>query len=324
MPYREKTLEILRESQGKYVSGQELSNRLFISRTAVWKHVRALRSQGYKIAASPRLGYRLTAVPDLLLPSEIKYRLRTRHLGEKLRYFSQVSSTNDELKKIADTEAEGALVVAEVQRGGRGRMARTWHSPFGGLWFSLLLRPKISAAEAPMLTLMTAVAVAKTIREFTGVEAVIKWPNDILVGGKKVAGILTEMVAEADRVNYLILGVGININVNLAKFPAALKKEAGSLMAEYGAPISRIDFLAHLLKVLEDEYDALTQGGFNRLLQEWRQLDGIKGRRVTVSTAEGVAEGVAQGIDDEGNLIVKTNNGFSRIRSGSVSIVANY
>jgi BirA family biotin operon repressor/biotin-[acetyl-CoA-carboxylase] ligase len=323
MSLKGKTLEILRERQGGYVSGEELSKRLGISRAAVWKHVRTLRKQGYEINASPRRGYSLTAVPDLLLPAEIKRKLRTRSLGEKILYFSEVSSTNDELKKIADREPEGTLMLAEVQAGGRGRMARKWYSPFGGLWFSLLLRPKMAPSEAPKLTLMAAVAVTKSIREFTGLEALIKWPNDILVAGKKVAGILTEMAAETDRIDYLILGIGINLNINLLELPPSLRKEAGSLVTEYGSAISRADFLAFLLKVIEDEYDSLSEIGFGRLLEEWRKYDGTRGRYVKIETVEGKIEGVAQGIDDEGNLIIERGGERRRIRSGTVSMVTS-
>jgi BirA family biotin operon repressor/biotin-[acetyl-CoA-carboxylase] ligase len=320
---KEKTLEILRGTKASYVSGEELSKRLGISRAAVWKHVRALRKLGYKIAASPRLGYHLVAAPDLLLPAEIKSRLRTRYLGEKVIYFSEVSSTNDELKKIAAQEPEGTLILAEVQVGGRGRMARKWHSPFGGLWVSLSLKPKMAPSEAPKLTLMTAVAVTKAIREFTGLNAVIKWPNDVLVAGRKVAGILTEMAAEADRIDYLVFGIGINLNLKLADLPVSLRKEAGSLMAEYGAPIPRADFLAYLLKVLEDEYEYLLESGFGKLLQEWREYDGTRGRRVQIETPEGKIEGVAQGIDDEGSLIVEVDGERRRVRSGSVSMITS-
>ena len=198
---RETVLAVLKESAERYVSGEELSNRLQVSRTAIWKHIGALRDEGYEIESSPRLGYRFVAVPDLLLPLEIGAHLKTQVLGKKIYHWREVDSTNRVARELAaEGEAEGAVMLAESQTVGRGRLGRAWSSPVGGVWLSLLLRPNLVPYKAQLITLMAAVAAVEATQAVAGIQPGIKWPNDLLINGKKVAGILTEVSAEMERV----------------------------------------------------------------------------------------------------------------------------
>ena len=295
------------KKENGYVSGEGISQALGLSRNAIWKHVEQLREEGYVIEAVSRKGYRLVSAPDKLLPAEIKRGLRTHLFGKKIVHYQSVSSTMDEASRLGlQGEREGLVVCAETQIRGRGRLGRSWVSPLGqGVYFSLLLRPRVSLAQVSCLTLVSAVAVCRAIRSVAGVDAKIKWPNDILLGQKKVAGILTELNAELDRIHFVVLGVGIN--VALVKTPGL--SYAASLDKESGQKVSRVLLLQETLREMETYYQLFHAQGFPPVARAWRELSATLGRQVKVAEVKKTIEGLAVDIDDQGALLVKEKNG---------------
>ncbi|MHC1584981.1 MAG: biotin--[acetyl-CoA-carboxylase] ligase [Candidatus Syntropharchaeia archaeon] len=307
-----KILEYLRE--GEYTSGEELADRLGISRSAVWKHIRALRKDGYIIDSSPKKGYKLLKAPDLLFPEEILSRMKTNFLKE-LHHFHEIESTNDVAKRLAEEgKGEGTVVVAEVQKRGRGRMNRVWFSPPGGVWLSIILKPDLNPEQAPKMTLMAGVVVSKVIREY-GLDAWIKWPNDILIGGKKVCGILSEMSAEMDVVRYVVVGIGVNVNNDI---PTEIAEIATSLKKELGREISRRDFVIALLEEFENEYRIFKERDFSEISKKWKEFSHTIGREVQIFTRGEKIEGKALDIDENGALILKTRDGVRKVISGDL------
>lgn len=312
-------LRRLRSGKG-YVSGQALARELGMSRPAIWKHVEAMRADGYRIEALPRLGYRLISTPDLLVPEEILPRIRTKVIGRRIEHFKDVESTNDVARNLASKgEPEGTVVIAETQGQGRGRLGRAWISPEGGVYFSVLLRPVLSPAEVAKVTLTFAVSVTAAIRESTGVNATIKWPNDVLYDGRKLVGILTEMTAEADAVNFLVVGVGVNVNTELRQYPARVRDKITSLAAVLGEPVDRIGLAAAILQHLDEDWTRLVRGEFGNVLNDWRRMSSTLGALVRVSTVTGEFEGEAIDVGPDGQLIVAASDGRERaFSSGEV------
>ncbi len=305
-------LSLLIERMGSFVSGEELASKLGVSRTAVWKQVHALKARGVEIEVR-RQGYRLLSRPDLLLESEIKKRLKTRSFGRRLYLHQRVASTSDLAKELARSgEEEGSVVAAEEQTRGRGRVGRAWLSPRGGLWFSLILRPSIAPHEAPRITLAFGAAVAKTLRRLYHLDASIKWPNDVLIGERKVCGILTEVEAELDVLTFLVAGVGINANNSTRSFPEEIRKGATSLREELGRSVDRNELLAELLNEFERSYEVFLKSGKGSLLMDWQDLCSTLGRKVRILTPRETLEGEAVAIDREGALLVKTSTGERR------------
>ena len=299
-----------------------MAERLGVTRAAVWKKIAALRDAGYDISSAPRSGYVLRSAPDRLIETEISQDLKTALVGRKVICYDAVDSTNLVLKNLAREGAEdGTVVVADSQGTGRGRMERAFFSPPGkGIWVSILLRPTFLPQDAPKCTLMAAVAVARAMEVF-GLRAEIKWPNDILHDGRKLVGILTEMSAEMDRVNYVVIGIGINVNIAPEDFPAELRAIATSLMQMKGAPLPRVAFLQELLRVLDDLYASVQREGFASVLAAWREYAVTLGQEVRVIGPAGEEfEGVAADIDAEGALLVDTAEGRRRVLAGDVSI----
>ncbi len=319
---RASILSILRQNAGEYLSGEELSRQLDVSRTAVWKHIRLLKQEGYEIEAHSRLGYCLRQTPDLLLPDEIRAHRNVRLLGKEIHHFMEIDSTNNEAKKYAAAGCpEGTLVVAEAQNGGRGRLARGWFSPVQkGIWLSAVLKPLLRPIDAPKFTLLAAVAITRAIRNVAQVECGIKWPNDILFQGKKLVGILTEMSAEIDVINYIVIGMGINVNIDSDEFPAEIAGIATSVAAAAGWPIARIELLTAILTELESLYYTAINEGFFKILDEWRALSITLGHTVNVVGVNQQFAGVALDIDAEGALLVDTAHGIERVVAGDVSV----
>ena len=319
---RSAILEMLRSHTGQSVSGEELGRRLGISRTAVSKQIQKLRQKGYDIESTVSQGHRLRQLPDLLRPEEVRPRVTTRILGSELHYFPQIGSTNDEAKKLAAAGCpEGTLVITETQLDGRGRLSRGWFSPVAkGIWFSVVLRPPFPPQEAPKCTLMAAVALNRAINDITGVPCGIKWPNDILCNGKKLVGILTEMNAEMDAINYIVIGMGVNVNVEAAEIPLELQAIATSLSMETGAPVSRLDLFVRILERLEEIYLSVRASGFATVLDAWRRESITLGRRVNVIGPDKSFDGQAVDIDADGALLVSTESGIERVLAGDVSI----
>lgn len=323
---KEKILERLRAKPGVYVSGEEISRDLGVSRTAIWKHVQSLKDDGYEIDSSRRLGYRLTAVPDRPLPAEILRILRSRVFGQKIHHFHSVGSTNLVAREMArEGAAEGTLAVAEEQTQGRGRLGREWLSPAGtGIWMSLILRPVFPPTDAPRLTLAAAVAVAEAVGEVAGISPGIKWPNDLLAGGKKFCGILTEMDAEMERVNFVILGIGINVNQLASDFPEPLRALATSLQEVCGHRVSRPGLVCRVLECLEDRYGQTVSGDFGQVLTAWRARSTTLGQQVTVTSAAGTIDGLAEDVDSDGSLLVRLDSGvLHRVMAGEVTLRRN-
>ena len=312
---------MLRAAGENFTSGESIAEKLHVSRTAVWKHIRTLRNSGYNIQSSERLGYKLNNTPDLLLPEIIQHGLNAKIIGSEIVHKNSLDSTNRYAKKLADTGAvEGVVVVAEEQTGGKGRLERKFFSPKEkGIWFSLILRPRCLPKDAPKFTLMAAVAVAQAMARFN-LHAEIKWPNDILYDGRKLVGILTELSAEISRVNYIIIGVGINVNINRADFPAELREIAASLSEMNGGEnLSRSD----LFRAVLEEFDKLyTASDFSEIFTLWKKYSVTLGREINVISAESGESfsGVAVDIDSDGALIVDVGNERRTVYAGDVSI----
>jgi len=314
-------LLFLLSKKGIYVSGEELSEKFGVSRTAIWKQINRLRELGYEIDSVPRVGYCLKKSPDLLLPEEIVQNGPFEFLASKIYHYTSIGSTNDEAKKLAQMGApHGTLVIAEEQTGGRGRLGRKWVSPPGqGIWLSIILRPSLEPSEAPRITMACAVAAAKAIRQEVGVNCLIKWPNDLLIDGKKVAGILTEMSADMDKIHYVVTGIGMN--VNNAEFPPDIEKTATSLKLASGEEVERLKILTQFLSQFEEIYRSLESGEFEAILGEWRQLSCNLGKRVRIIGRNFELEGTALDVDGDGALLIKTDEGqVERVLSGDVSL----
>jgi len=316
----DKILNIFRSSNGEFISGEEISEKLGISRAAVWKHIDKLRKEGYEITGEPHVGYRLIGTPDKLISEEVSHGLGTKIIGKKIHSYESTDSTNDVAHRLAQSGSpEGTVVFSESQSKGRGRMGRHWVSPKGkGIYFSLILRPDVSPAEAPKITLMSAVAVAAAVRKITNLSALIKWPNDILVNDRKVCGILTEMSAEVNTVSYIVLGIGINVNTGVEHLP----KEATSLKHEIGKEISRVELAREILRELERQYHIFKEKGFKKIIEEWKSLSHTLGEEVKISCHGRKIEGTAIDLDATGALVVRLDNGFrEHITAGDVVMV---
>src|SRR5450755_1961433 len=306
------------------VSGAELAEELDISRAAVWARIEELRSLDYDIEASPHFGYRLVSSPDALHADDLLARLgKTKVIGRDIQVFEQTTSTNDVIEKLSrDGVKEGAVVFAESQTKGRGRLGRKWISPaHKGLWFSVLLRPDLRPQETTQLTVASATALRRAIAAETGLNPEIKWPNDILIGGKKVAGILTELSAELDRVRHIILGIGVDVNQDVAGFPPELRKTATSLKIETGEMISRADLAVAILREFDFDYARICGGEFPAVADEWESGCITIGKNVTVHIGDRRIRGRAESLDDDGALRLRTEHGhLERIIGGDVTL----
>lgn len=318
---RNEILDYFRKADGNFVSGQQISKDLHVSRTAIWKHINVLKERGYIFESSTRKGYRLIYAPNLLTPLEIDSALHTETFGRHVVYLESTQSTNEEAKKIAREGAEeGTIVVAEEQIIGHGRLARGFYSPFAkGIWFSLILRPKFFPMEASKCTLLAAVGVCRGIRRMGLADAGIKWPNDILVHGKKLVGILTLMSASMEKIDYIIMGIGINTGIKKNEFPEDFREGATSFLNE-GINVSRKDLLAAILGELEKEYSIAQDEGFDKVLDDWRALSVTLGQEVRVIFGDDSYTGKAVDIDRDGCLLVNTGSEVKRVIAGDVSI----
>lgn len=317
-------LSSLLKEGARYLSGTDLSDSARVSRTSVWKRFEALREQGFVFEAIPSRGYRLVKLPDFLYPAAVAAGMIAKRLGETLITYPETGSTNAVAARLAEAGAkEGTVVLAESQLQGKGRLGRAWASPPGvNLYASVLLRPPIKPFDAPQLTLLSAVAVARTIRARTPLTPVIKWPNDILVNDRKVAGLLNEMTSETDRVATVLLGIGVNLNMTREQFPSDLRHPASSLLLEGGEPVDRISFTRCLLEELDLLYDRYLAGGYNAIREEWVSLCGVITRRVRVDDGGAAREGVVEGINESGALLLRLDDGRREaVYSGDVSVV---
>jgi len=318
-----KILSALRENPGG-VSGAGLAEQLRISRAAVWSHIEELRQLGFEIEAGPHFGYRLVGEPDALIADDLVARLgRVKVIGRDIRVFKQTTSTNDVIEKLArDGVREGVVVFAESQTRGRGRLGRKWISPAKkGLWFSILLRPRLRPAETTRLTVASSTALRRAIESQTQLKTEIKWPNDILIGGKKVAGILTELSAELDQVKHIVLGIGVDVNLDEDELPAELRKVAGSLKAASGKTIDRAELATKILHELDADYFKICSGKFSDVADEWEENCTTIGKNVTVQIGTRKFRGRAESLDEHGALLLRTEHGrLEQITGGDVTL----
>lgn len=318
-------LTILRESEG-YVSGQQLCEQMHVSRTAVWKVIEQLKKEGYTIEAVRNKGYRLTESPDVMSSAEIESLLETAWAGQDVLYLDETDSTNVQAKKLGEAEGKhGTLIVSDRQTAGKGRRGRGWDSPSGAsIYMSILLRPDILPDKAPMLTLVMALAVVRAVREITGEEAGIKWPNDIVLNKKKICGILTEMSAEIDYINHVVIGVGINVNTE--DFPEEIKKTATSIFIETGKKWKRSEFIAAAMKYFEEYYEIFLKTQNLKMLQEiYNGFLVNKDAQVRVLEPGNEFDGCALGINETGELLVRKSDGeITKIYAGEVSVRGIY
>jgi BirA family biotin operon repressor/biotin-[acetyl-CoA-carboxylase] ligase len=308
-------LEILRAQQGRYCSGAALAADLCLTRTAIWKHIHALKERGYPIISHPKRGYQLAPMPDLLLSEELLPALETRWLGKSYHYLPQIGSTNDHALQLAAQGApHGTVVVADEQIAGRGRLGRPWISlPQRGLYVSLLLRDDLPSRDAPQTTLITGLSLVEVIETLYGLPARIKWPNDVLIRGKKLAGILTEMQADQDVVRFLVIGVGININHGLEELDAPFRYPATSIALERGETTRRSDLLLALLKQFEDNYERYRAKALAPFLPELERASAVLGHLVTIQCGAEQITGTALGLTAEGALRLGLDNGAEKV-----------
>lgn len=313
-------LSLLR-SEGGYISGQALAKKADISRSAVWKQIRALRRHGYSIESRHGLGYRLVGQTDSPVPWELARLLHTSFVGRQVIFHETADSTQSLALSLADKpNSHGAVVIAEQQKSGRGRQKRKWLSPKGGVWLSVILKPAIPTAKITLLPFVAALAVCDAIRA-TGLDAKLKWPNDVMIAGKKVAGILLDISAEADQVNHAIIGIGINANVDASAISARLEGiKITTISDELGRAISRLDLTKSLLENLERYYLEMEQQGAGAILQKWKKNSDMLGRKVTVMQNNKAIPGVAADVNDDGSLLLQTCDGDVNIVSGDISV----
>ena len=320
-PRKTEVLQLLRDSKD-YVSGQQICESFGISRTAVWKIINQLKEEGYEIEAVQNKGYYLTGAPDVLSLSELQSRMKTKMAGSHLLYFDVIGSTNVEAKKQAENGApEGLLVVADKQEAGRGRRGRSWTSPAGAnIFMTLLLRPRFVPEKASMVTLVMAVSVAQGIADISGLPAKIKWPNDIVIHKKKAVGILTELTMETDYIQYLVCGVGIN--VNQTEFPEEIRETATSLYLEGGRKINRAGLITCIMEHFEKNYEAFCRTeDMSGLLEIYNNLLVNKEAKVRVLDPRGEYDGLSHGINELGELIVEKEDGsVENVYAGEVSV----
>jgi BirA family biotin operon repressor/biotin-[acetyl-CoA-carboxylase] ligase len=322
IPIAERLLKEMRATDGP-VSGGQLARELGVTRAAIWKHVHALRGLGYEIEARPRVGYRLMSAPDVPNPWELRDGLQSQRFGQQALHLATTVSTQDDVRRLAGEGApEGTVVVAETLEAARGRMGRAFATPPGGLWFSLLLKPRRPPDAVIALSLLAAVAVHRGIEDVTGLRPAVRWPNDLLLAGRKIVGILIEMDSEQDVIRDVIVGIGINVNVRPRDFPRDVRPIATSLREVLGRDVPRVALLQRVLEHLETLYDTYLERGAGPVLDAWRALPTVLGERVTVEELRESWQGTAVDLDSEGALLVRRDGGdVQRVLAGDVRIV---
>lgn len=314
---KNKILNILKSEQD-YISGEKISEQLNISRAAVWKHIKKFKEEGYEIESVTNKGYRLVSSPDLITESGIQSGLNTEFIGRKLFLYYETDTTNERAKANSDAP-DGSVFIAEVQTHGKGSRGRSWVSPRGtGIWHSILLKPDISPLEVSQITLVTGLAICHAI----GMGSQIKWPNDIVIGGKKVCGTLTEMSAEIDQVNYVVCGTGINVNTE--SFDDEIADRATSMYIESGKKYVRNEIIAKFLNEFEYYYKKFLTDGLGAILNEYKKSCITLGREVSVIFKKETVRGKAVDIDESGALVVETKDGIIHVTSGEVSVRGIY
>ena len=318
-----KVLSFFQTHDSEYLSGEDLSDVLKISRVAVWKHIKKIQSLGYKIESKQKLGYRLVNETEKLLPWEITNDLRTKEIGKRVYYFEEIDSTQNFAQQIAlDKKENGTIVIAERQTAGRGRLDRKWRSPKGGMWFSLIIHPKFDVSTSTLVPIAGAVALAKSIKTTLDVDVSVKWPNDITLDGGKVAGMLVDASFQANNIDYLILGIGINFDIDSKKIEKRLSKSpnfygVNSLRKKDDVTPPKI-LLREFLVQFENILTQLNNGEKTKIVKEWTKKAEKIGKKITINTSDGKISGISQGIDNDGALKLKTSKGVRKIFVGDV------
>jgi BirA family biotin operon repressor/biotin-[acetyl-CoA-carboxylase] ligase len=321
-------LKKLKQNSLEFVSGEALSIELNVSRTAIWKYINDLRKEGYVIESSPRVGYKLVSSPDIIVPSEITDYLNTELIGREILYVKEIDSTNNYAKRIAHEGCkDGTVIIAEKQTSGRGRLGRTWESYEGkGIWMSIILKPDIPPQAIQLITLAASVSVVNAIKNVTGIDTGIKWPNDIILEGRKLCGILTEMSSELDRINFVVIGIGINVSQDVENFSEELRNRAISLKDYIISSNKEILFtrnmiVGKLLTEIEKYYNLILKGRTREIIQDWKKHSIIQGKEVVVSGRDGDFTGIAEDLTKEGKLVVRSFDGTTKlILSGEISL----
>ena len=318
-----KVLSFFQTHDSEYLSGQDLSDVLKISRVAVWKHIKKIQTLGYKIESKQKLGYRLIDDTEKLLPWEITRDLKTQLIGKRVYYFEEIDSTQNFAQNIAaDKKENGTIIIAEKQTSGRGRLDRKWTSPKGGIWFSLIIHPKFDVSSSTLIPILSAVALSKSIKSVLDIETEVKWPNDITMNGKKVAGVLVDASFQTNSIDYLILGIGINFDIDTKKLEKRLTKTPNfygidSLRGkEDKTPPKKL--LKEFLLQFEKNLFQLDKGEKSKIIKEWTKRAAGIGKKITINTSNGKISGISQGIDNDGALKIKTRNEIKKIDVGDV------
>ena len=320
-----KTLSILKSHKSEYLSGQDLSDVLKISRVAVWKHIKKIRSLGYTIESKQKRGYRFIKTTKQLLPWEIISKLKTNYIGKRVYYSEEIDSTQSFALQIAQNKKEnGTLIIAQKQLDGKGRLNRKWFSPKGGIWFSIILHPNLTVEESTLLPIVSSLALSKAIQKSLKIKTNVKWPNDVTYNGKKVAGMLIDASLQSNSIESIVLGIGINYKINTKQIERKMKNSSNFYGVETLLNESQDEDPIHLMKEfiyeLEKNIDELTNGKKSKLINDWTKHSETIHKKVTINTTNGRISGIAEKIDSDGALKIKTKSGIERIFVGDVTV----
>jgi len=318
-----KVLRFLKTHNTEYLSGQDLSDVLRISRVAVWKHIKKIQTLGYTVESKQKEGYKLTKNSDLLLPWEIISGLKTKMLGQEAYYFDSIDSTQSQALKMAnESKNNGTIVIAEKQTGGRGRSGRKWISPKGGIWFSIILHPKFDISNTTLFPIAASLALSNAIEKTCSVSTELKWPNDLTIMGKKLAGMLVDASFESNKIENLILGVGINFDVNTKEIEKILKKTPNyygvSSLNEQKNKCKPIELIQSFLSELEQVYEELNSNQTNKIISKWTKKSSTIGKKIEIDTNDGKITGEAIKIDNDGGLLIKDKGKIHKVIAGDV------
>jgi len=318
-----KVLYFLKSHNTEYLSGQDLSDVLRISRVAVWKHIKKIKELGYTIESKQKLGYRLASSTNLPLPWEITQGLKTKTIGKQVFFFDTLDSTQIQAIKMAsDSKNNGAIIIAKKQTSGKGRANRKWYSPEGGIWLSIIIRPEFDISMITLFPIASATALCKAMEKSLDVKPELKWPNDITINGKKVAGILIDASLESNKIENIVLGIGINFDINVAEIEKKLENTPNfygiATLKNYQKDTSVVTFVQIFLKELEEIVDLLNKGQVRKIINEWTKRSSTIGKVVEFSTNDGKVRGKAVKIDDDGALVVFDKKNI-RVLSGDIA-----